>query len=53
MKKHTITLTEAERSQLEYYIIVRQRDNWYYGNREQFEKREERLLKKLKATNSD
>ena len=38
-------VTPADLSQLLSYIEHRERDMWYYGNREQFEKRHEKLKK--------
>jgi len=42
-----IRLTDAERNQLRSYLEERDREGWYYGNREQFERRHLRLKELL------
>ena len=41
------SLTKAEISHLLYLIEVNERDEWYYGNKEQYWKRSERIKEKL------
>lgn len=36
-------INPSDLAQLLYYIEYRERDMWYYGNKEQFEKRHEKL----------
>jgi len=39
--------TPAELNQLLEYCFERERSIWYYGNKEQFEKRHKSIIKKL------
>ena len=43
-------LTNAEKDQMRAYIEVRQREGWYHGNKEQFEKREKSILEKIRKS---
>ena len=42
-----IELTEAELAQLISYCEQREGEGWYYGNKEQFEKRHREIIRKL------
>ena len=42
MKKEKI-LRRSHIEQLLAYVLERERDNWYYGNKKQFEKRHEEI----------
>ena len=42
-----VKLTQAEAEQIRFMIRSRQREGWYLGNKEHFEKREEYILKLL------
>ena len=42
-----LTLTRAEADQLLDYALHREREGWYYGNREHYDKRHESIVGKL------
>lgn len=46
-KKITINLSRADVDQLRHYILERDREGFYYGNREQFEKRHKHLIDEI------
>ena len=47
MKKVAVNFKETEIYQLIYYCREREKENWYYGNKEQFEKRHADIKKEL------
>ena len=53
MKTETIELTKAELDYVLILIYENIRDDWYYGNKQQFEKRQSKLLDKLLAINDN
>jgi hypothetical protein len=53
MKTETIKLTKTELDYVLTLIYENIRDGWYYGNKQQFEKRQSKLLDKLLAINDN
>jgi hypothetical protein len=54
--KYKIEFTKAEINQLKGYAEERDRGEdygWYYGNKEQFEKRHKEILRKFEAVIKD
>lgn len=47
MRIYEIKLKKTELEQLLYYCEVRDRETWYYGNKEQFEKRHFEIMTQL------
>jgi hypothetical protein len=47
MKIRTVKLTKAEIGHILTLISVNDREGWYYGNKEQYRKRSERIKYKL------
>ena len=45
--------TKTEIQQIESYARERERVGWYYGNKEQFEKRHQSIINKLQTLQKD